>query len=98
MDAQSLKCRVVEVARNEESARPNSMYVTVEFDDGDPLGPWTQTFAVVAKTVLSIDELAIYLSESDVVIHRPVDPFIHIREAAKNGTEFLIPKPPAPLS
>lgn len=75
-----------------QDAPAKNMVVSIEFDDGNKkLGPWHQGFIIKTDTIITIDELITELIKRGV--RRPVDPYIHLREAMEKGTTFTIDEP-----
>lgn len=64
------------------------MIIAVEFDDGDPAGPWHQGFSVVPEKVLTIDDFLTQLYTQN--IERPVDPYANLKQVMQTGEEFVL--------
>lgn len=81
-----LNCRVTDIAP--DALHPARMIIGVEFDDGDPKGPWLQAFSVVPDQVITVDDFLQQLYTMN--IQRPVDPYDNLKKVMQKGETFVL--------
>lgn len=81
-----LGCKIIDI--QPDKLHPGRMLVSVQFDDGDPAGPWHQAFSIVPDKVLTMDDFLTHLYKMDIA--RPVDPYVNLKAAMQEGETFVL--------
>ena len=81
-----LGCKIADIAR--DPLHPGRMLISVQFDDGDPAGPWHQAFSVIPEDIITVEDFLTQLYTQD--IHRPVDPYTNLKAAMQSGETFVL--------
>lgn len=81
-----LKCKITDIYQ--DPLHKGRMIVAVEFDDGDPAGPWHQGFSVVPEKIITLEEFMTQMYSQK--IERPVDPYSNLRSVMEQGQEFVL--------
>lgn len=87
MASSALKAKITGI---DDQSFSDRAIITVQFDDGDPQGPWVQSFAVNKGKPISPEEFLTTLKQrhldskdSQVHIGRPQDPLRFLKEVAE---------------
>lgn len=81
-----VKCKIKDIQK--DPLHQNRMIVSVEFDDGNPAGPWHQGFSLLPESVFTIEDFIKQLVSQQIA--RPVDPYANIKQIMQTGEEFVI--------
>lgn len=82
----NIKCKITDIS--EDPLHKGRMIVAVEFDDGDPAGPWHQGFSVVPEKVITVEDFLTQLYSQK--IERPIDPYQNLKQIMQAGEEFVL--------
>ena len=65
------------------------MIVAVEFDDGQPQGPWIQGFSLLPDRKITLDEFLDDLVDNHSIA-RPEDPYQELRKLQESSESFVL--------
>lgn len=81
-----LNCKITDI--QVDPIRPGRAIVGVEFDDGDPTGPWHQGFSILPEEIVTVDDFLKQLYTQQIV--RPVDPYQNLKQVMQKGETFVL--------
>lgn len=81
-----LICKIMNIEPDPKHA--NRMIVSVQFDDGDILGPWIQGFSLLPDKPFTMDDFMDLIYQQK--IERPTDPYGELKRWQKSGKEFVL--------
>lgn len=82
----NLRCKITDI--KPDPLHVGRMIIAVEFDDGDPAGPWHQGFSVIPDKVITLEDFMTQLVNQE--IHRPVDPYQNLAQIMQQGEIFML--------
>lgn len=85
-DKQHLVCKITDISPDPK--REGRMLVVVQFDDGDPAGPWHQPYSLSPDRFITLDD---FLNKvASLPVARPTDPYAELKRLLETQEPFVL--------